>query len=106
MISYEQYVQFSPYFAQQDIEKGEERNAFFKTLDKLPPKIKDILVSMDTAEKIINIGKAFGLDEFDTEAFSFSIRKIAAGEIFIGDGTEFIAGEGGLPAERAKNFLR
>lgn len=105
MISYEQYLQFSPYFAQQDIEKEEGRLRFFKSFDILPQTIKSSITSMDTAEKIMNMGKTFGLDEFDTEALSFAIRKVTAGEVFIGDGVDLIANEAGLPRERAKNLL-
>lgn len=104
MISYELYLQFSPYFAQQDIEK-EERAEFLKLFNGLPQPVKNLLTSLDTAEKIINIGKTFGLDEFDTEALSFAIRKIVAGEVFIGNGVELIAHETSLPSERAKNLL-
>lgn len=105
MISYELYLQFSPYFAQQDIEKNEERAEFLKLFNSLPQTVKNLLTSLDAAEKIINIGKTFGLDEFDTEALSFAIRKIIAGEVFIGNGIELIANETGLPSERAKNLL-
>lgn len=105
MISYELYLQFSPYFAQQDIEKNEERAEFLKLFNGLPQTVKNLLVSLDVAEKVVNIGKTFGLDEFDTEGLSFAIRKIVAGEVFIGNGVEFIANETGLPNERAKNVL-
>lgn len=105
MISYELYLQFSPYFSQQDIEKKEERAEFLKLFNSLPQTVKGLLVSMDTTEKIINIGKTFGLDEFDTEGLAFAVRKIATGETFIGDGVELIANETGLPPERAKNLL-
>lgn len=105
MITDEQYLQFSPYFAQEDIEKEDSRLKFLESLKKMPQKIKDLLLSTDTIEKIINIGKTFELDEFDTEALSFAVRKVAIGEVFIGDGVEFIAAETGLPPERAKNVL-
>lgn len=105
MISYELYLQFSPYFAQQDIKKSGERAKFLKLFNDLPQTVKNMLTSLDTAEKIINIGKTFGLDEFDTEGFSFAVRKIATGETFVGDGVELIVGETGLPTERAKNLL-
>jgi len=105
MISHRQYLQFSPYFAQQDIEKTDDRIKFLKSFDNLPQPIKDLLTSLDTTEKITNAGKTFGLDEFDTESLSFAIRKIATGEVFIGNGVELIADETGLPPERAKSVL-
>lgn len=105
MISYDQYLQFSPYFAQDDIEKEEDRLNFFKLFDSSPQKVRDFLASIDTAEKIMNIGKTFGLDEFDTEAVSFMVREIAIGEIFVGNGANFIANETELPQERAENLL-
>ncbi len=105
MITYEPYLQFSPYFAEQDIEKEEERAKFLKLFNGLPQTVKNALTSLDTAEKIVNIGKTFGLDEFDTETLSFTTRKIATGEVFVGNGTELIAHEVGLPPERAKNLL-
>lgn len=105
MISYYQYLQFSPYFAQQDVEKTDDRIKFLKSFDALSQTIKDLLTSLETAEKIINTGKTFGLDDYDTEAVSFVIRKITAGEIFVGDGADFIANEAELPLERAKNLL-
>src|SRR3989344_4590312 len=100
MISYEIYLQFSPYFAEQDIEEDEERAEFLKLFNGLPQTVKQLITSLDTAEKIINTGKTFGLDEFDTEALSFAVRKVATGEVFIGDGVELIASETGLPPER------
>jgi hypothetical protein len=105
MITYHQYLQFSPYFAQQDIEKGEERAEFFKLFNSLPQTVKNLLTSMNTAEKIINGGGTFGLDEFDIEAVSLAIRKIATGEIFVGNGANFIANETELPPERAKSLF-
>src|SRR3989344_314377 len=105
MISYDQYIQFSPYFAQLDIDKAEDRAEFLKLFETLPKTVKELLVSMETAEKIINIGKTFMLDEFDTEALSFAVRKIVTGEVFIGDGAEFVASEAGLPPERARNLI-
>ena len=105
MITYDQYLQFSPYFAEQDIEKNGERAGFLNLFNGLPQTVKNLVTSLDAAEKIVNIGKTFGLDEFDTEALSFAIRKIATGEVFIGNGVELIAGETGLPLERAKNVL-
>ena len=105
MITYELYLQFSPYFAEQDIEKDEERFGFLKLFNGLPQTVKTLITSLGTAEKVVNIGKTFGLDEFDTEAFSFAVRKIATGEVFIGDGVALIAGETGLPTERAKSVL-
>src|SRR3989338_4393313 len=105
MITYDQYLQFSPYFAEQDIEKNGERAGFLNLFNGLPQTVKNLVTSLDAAEKIVNIGKTFGLDEFDTEALSFAIRKIATGEVFIGKGVELIAGETGLPLERAKNVL-
>lgn len=101
-MSYPQYTQFSPYFAQQDIEKEEERLNFFRSFDVLPQTVKNLITSMDTAEKITNIGTTFGFDEFDTEGLAFAIRKIAAGEIFVGDSVDFIANEIELPRERAE----
>lgn len=105
MIPDEQYLQFSPYFAQEDVEKEEDRLKFLEILKNLPQKIKDLLISESATEKIVNIGKTFGLDEFDTEALSFAVRKIATGEVFIGDGVELIANETGLPMERAKSVF-
>lgn len=105
MISYDQYLQFSPYFAQEDIEKPEDRLNFFKLFDGSTQKIKELLPSMEIAEKIMNIGTTFGLDEFDTEAISLAVRKIAMGEIFVGDGVDFIANETELPRERAKSLV-
>ena len=105
MISYLQYLQFSPYFAQQDIEKEESRLKFFKSFDELPQKIKDLLASMVTAEKIMNIGQTFGLDEFDTEAIALAVRKIATGEIFVGDAANFIVNETELPYEQTKTLV-
>lgn len=105
MISYLQYLQFSPYFAHEDIEKKEDRLKFFKLLDNSPQKVRELLTSMGTAEKIMNTGKTFGLDEFDTEAVSLVVRKIATGEIFVGDGTDFIVNETELPRERAKSLV-
>jgi len=105
MISYDQYLQFSPYFAQEDMGKEEDRLNFLKLFNTLPQTVRNVLTSLDTAEKIINIGKTFGLDEFDTEALSFAVRKIITGEVFIGDSVELIAGEVGLTPEKAKNLL-
>lgn len=105
MISYNQYLQFSPYFAQDDIERDEERSMFLKSFDGLPQKIKDLMASMEMAEKIMNIGITFGLDEFDTEAVSLAVRKIATGDIFVGNGADFIANETELPKERAKSLV-
>lgn len=105
MISYEQYLQFSPYFAQKDVEKKEDCLKFFKSFDALPQSVKNLLTSLDTTEKIINAGKTFGLDEFDTEATSLAVRKIATGEIFVGDGANFIANETELSRERAKSLI-
>lgn len=105
MISYDQYLQFSPYFAQQDIEKAEKRSMFLKSFDILPQKLKDFLAAMDTAEKIMNIGNTFGLDEFDSEAVALAVRKLAMGEISVGNGADFITNETELPRERAKNLL-
>lgn len=105
MITYDQYTQFSPYFAQLDVEKAEDRSGFLKLFQTLSKLVKELLVSMETSEKIINIGKTFGLDEFDTEALSFVVRKIVTGEVFIGYGAEFVAREVGLPPERSKSLL-
>ena len=105
MISYYQYLQFSPYFAQQDIEKTDDRIKFLKSFDNLPQPIKDLLTSLDTTEKIINTGKTFGLDNYDTEAVSFVVRKIAAGDTFVGEGASLISTETELPLEKAKNLL-
>ena len=66
MISYDQYIQFSPYFAQLDIDKAEDRAEFLKLFETLPKTVRELLVSMETAEKIINIVKTFMLDEFYT----------------------------------------
>ncbi|MBI2674369.1 MAG: hypothetical protein HYX22_01360 [Candidatus Yanofskybacteria bacterium] len=87
------------------MEKSEERARFLKLFNDSPQMVKNLLTSLDTAEKIINTGKTFELDEFDTEALSFAVRKIAAGEVFIGGGVELIAHGVGLPSERAKNLL-
>lgn len=105
MIAYPQYLQFSPHFAQLDIEKPEDRVRYLKLYDDLPQKIKDLLVSMVTAEKVMSIGQVYGLDEFDTEAVALAVRKIAVGEIFIGDAARFISNETELPYERAKTLV-
>lgn len=105
MISDEQYLQFSPLFAQEDIEKEEDRLKFLELLGTLPPAVKTLLTSEDTAEKVINAGKTFKIDEFDTEAVSLVIRKIATGEILINDGADLIAKETELSPERAESLF-
>lgn len=105
MITYDQYLQFSPYFAQEDIEKEGERLKFFKLFDTLPQNVRNLISSMDTAEKIMNIGATFGLDEFDTEAVSLVVRKIATRETPITDEAGLIANETGLSRERAQSLL-
>lgn len=105
MITNEQYIQFAPYFALEDIEDKSERLEFIKLFSSLPQNIKNILISAEITEKIINIGKNFELDEFDIEALSYTIRKLATAEVFIGDGIEFIANKTGLTLEKAKNVL-
>lgn len=105
MISYEQHLQFSPYFALQDVETADERLGFLKVFDGLPQKIKELLISMDVTEQIMNTGTSFDLDESDIESVSFMVRKIAAGEIFIGDAEVFISDGLEITRERAKNLL-
>lgn len=105
MINHLQYLQFSPYFALQEAEKPEERREFLNLFDKLSQKVRELLTSLEVSEKLMSIGKTFGLEELDTEALSFAVRKIATGEVFVGNGTEFIAGETGLPIERARELL-
>ncbi len=105
MISDEQYLQFSPYFAQEDVEKGEDRLKFLRLLSTLPQTVKELLISENTIEKIINIGTIFRLDEFDTEALSFVVRKLATGEVSIVQGIDLITSEIGLTEEKANNLL-
>lgn len=105
MISEEQYLQFSPYFAQEDIEKEDERLKFLQLTGRLPQAVKELLTSIETIEKIVNISSTFGLDEFDTEAVSLVVRKLATGEVPIVQGTELIISEAGLPQEKADDLL-
>lgn len=105
MISDEQYLQFSPYFAFEDIEKEEDRLKFFRLLGTLPQTVKTLITSENTVEKALDISKRFGLDEFDAEALSFVIRKLATGEVSIVQGTDLITTEVGLPQEKAGDLL-
>jgi|SRR3989344_1406659 len=104
MISFEQYLQFSPYFAQEDIEKEEDILKFFESFDRSSPKIKNFLTSMDTAEKIINTCKSFQLDDYDTEAVSLAVREVAMGKIPISELGDFIVNETELPPEKATDL--
>ena len=105
MISDEQYLQFSPFFAREDIEKEEDRLKFLGLLSTLPQAVRDLLASENTTEKILNISGDFELDEFDTEALSLVVRKLATGEVSIVQGTELVTREVGLPEEKANELL-
>jgi len=105
MISEEQYLQFSPYFAQEDIETGDGRLKFIELIGVLPQAVKDLLLATETVEKIVKIGEGFKLDEFDTEALSLAVRKLATGEVPVTQGINLIANEVGVPEEKAATLL-
>ena len=105
MISDEQYLQFNPCFAQEDIEKEENRFKFLQLLNSLPQTVKDLLTSESTTEKIIKIGDRFGLGEFDTEALSLVVRKLATGEVPVTQGVSLMVNETGLPLEKTESIL-
>lgn len=105
MISDEQYLQFSPYFAQEDIEKEEDRLKFLQFLGVLPQAVRELLISTETTEKIIKIGEKFGLDEFDVEALSVVVRKLATGEVSIVQGVDLIKNEVSVSEEKASDVL-
>ncbi len=105
MISEEQYLQFSPYFAQEDVEKEDSRLKFLELLITLPQTVKNLLTSTETVEKIIKIGESFELDEFDIEALSLAVRKLATGEVPPVQGTNLIINEVGVPEEKAATIF-
>lgn len=105
MISNFQYLKFGPYFAQQDIEQPENRKIFLQSFDTLPQTIKDLLTSIETAEKIINLGNSFKLDDFDIESVAILARKIATGEIFVGNASEILVTETEIEPSKSKDLV-
>lgn len=105
MITTEQYLLFSPYFAAIDTEKKEGRIQFLKVFEKAPQSIRNLITSTETIEKIVSACELFHMDKYDIEGVSYSIRKIALAEIPITTAVRFIASETELSTEQAQNLL-
>lgn len=105
MISYEQYLDYSPYFAQVDIEAPSTRAEFLELFNKIPQQAKDFMVSMETAEHIFNLGTSLKLDAYDTEAIAYIIRQIMTGEISLAKATEVVVREIKVSPEDARKIL-
>jgi hypothetical protein len=105
MISYEQYIDYSPYFAQIDIEAPSSRAEFLELFNKTPQLIKNWVTSTETAELLLNMGISFKLDEYDTEAIAYVIRQIVVGEIPLIEAPDTIAQEIKISPNTAREIL-
>jgi hypothetical protein len=105
MISYEQYLDYSPYFAQIDIEAPSSRAEFLELFNKTPKSVRDLVTSAETAEQIFNLGTIFKLDEYDTEVVAHVIRQIAVGEIPLAEAVKITSKEIKISLDRAREIL-
>lgn len=105
MISYEQYLDYSPYFAQVDIEAPSSRTEFLELINRASPSVKNFIAAMETAEKIFNMGASFMLDEYDTEAVAYVIRQITVGEIPVAKAIDALVREIKVSSDTAREIL-
>lgn len=101
MISDREYLQFSPYFAQIEIEKKEERSQFLRLFEAASPQTKALLTNPDTTEFITGVARQFRLDEYDTESVSWVFRKALLGQIPQNKVVEILSKETDLDLEAA-----
>lgn len=105
MISYEQYLDYSPYFAQIDIEAPSSRAEFLELFSKTPQSVKDFIVSTETAERVFSLGTSLSLDEYDTEAIAYVIRQITIGEIPLTEAVNTVIREIKVSPDVARKIL-
>lgn len=97
------YYAVSPLFAGSESEEESSRKDFVSKYPTLPRTIKDFLSAPETAEKILEISQSLGLSPEKTALFSRIVRRIVAGELFLGKAPDACQKELGL--DRAASAL-
>ena len=98
------YLQFSPFFVYDSKLTEEGRLKFSEDIEKLPPTLKDLLLSAGTAELIESSGKSNSLSEGQTEELSKIIRDVIMAYLYIGDMPSQIAVQANVDTVTARNI--
>jgi hypothetical protein len=101
----DQCLQFSPYYADIDVEDKAGRRKFLSAFQSAPQKLKTYLVSQEIVSYILLIAQRFGLSNYDTEMVSLLVRKIALAEIPLQKASELLSLETGLEDIISKDII-
>lgn len=101
-----EYLQFSPYFTQADVENPDQREQFLASYAEAPQSIKDFLVAEETSEQIQSLAQRFNLDEEETEGVALTVRKIALAEINLQNAESLLLAETNQEGDMLRQILR
>jgi hypothetical protein len=99
---YEYFIS-SPYFAGLGSDTPEEKE-FLSSFNKLPSKIKSLLVSENSAVLIYSLKESASLKETQIEQLASVAREVLIGKLFIGKMVETIQDKLGADQQKAKDI--
>ncbi len=100
----ELYTLISPYSAGLKEESEDKRRTFFEKFVKLSDNLRGILVSVETADFLKNLGDQNALSTTQVSAIAKVIRAIVVGDTFIKDMPQEIASRAGIDQQTASKL--
>lgn len=77
------YLNSSPFFAGSDLEDSRNRLAFFEKFVRLPPNLKRMMSSAQTADYLASLGKKYLLTEQQVILLAIIARHAVIGDVYI-----------------------